>query len=270
MCLKGQRDAGASISVLGKRPSAKSGNLRQKAAKQRGIAGQSNLKAFMKPQAAPKPEQAQLPAINADDLRPASEGLCWPRELPADADSSRTAHLQAPQRNGVPDAAHGSLSQQCLCQESVTVEPALSRQAAGPERERQSIDRVCEREGGQASMQNGVSCRSSGPDDVDELVAAANQWEDVKSEPPSVCPVNCMSGCAVPTCLPVPYSDLSPKPCGPECGVPDETSLHVQPRRVFSRARLGSSGWSEGPQQRQRSRSRTPPRKLPGGRYSSA
>ena len=226
----------------------------------------------MKPQAAPKPEQAQLPVINADDSRPASEGQCWPRELRADADSSRTAHLQAPQRNGVPDASHGSLSQQCLCQESLTVEPALSRQAAGPERERQSIDRVCEREGGQAPMQNGASCRSSGPDNVDELVAAANQWEDVKSEPSSVCPVNCMSRCVVPDCLPIPYGDFPPKPCGPalECGVPDETSLHVQPRRVFSRARLGSSGWSEGPQQRRGSRSRTPPLRLPGGRYNSA
>ena len=211
MCLIGQRDAGASISVLGKRPSAKSGNSRQKAAKQRGLAGQSNLKAFMKPQAVPKPEQAQLPAVIADDFSLASQGQSRPRELLADADSSRAAHLQALQSNGVPDASHGSLSQQCLCQESLTVDPALGRQAAGPERERQSIDMVCEREGGQAPLQNGTSCRARGPDNVDELVAAANQWEDVKSEPPSVCPIKCMSRAAVPKCLPVPCCDTFPR-----------------------------------------------------------
>ena len=186
MCLNGQRDAGASISVLGKRPSAKSGNSRQKAAKQRGLPGQSSLKAFMKPQAAPKPEQAHLPAVIVDDSSLASQGQSRAGELPAAADSSRAVHLQALLRTGVPHASHGSLSQQCLCQESLTVDPALSRQPAGPERERRSSDVVCEREGGQAPLQVGTSCQRSGPDDVDELVAAANQWEDLKSEPPSV------------------------------------------------------------------------------------
>lgn len=211
MCLNGQRDAGASISVLGKRPSAKSGNSRQKAAKQRGLPGQSNLKAFMKPQAAPKPEQAQLPAVNADDSSLASQGQSLAGEVPAAVDGSRAAHVQALRRTGVPNASHGSLSQQCLCPESLTVDPALSRQAAGPKQERRSSDMVCETEGGQAPLQIGTSCQSSEPDEVDGLVAAANQWEDVKSEPPSVYPVNRMRMCAVPKCLPAPCSDVSPR-----------------------------------------------------------
>ena len=206
----------AGVSVLGKRPSAKSGNARQKAAKQKGAAGQSSLRAFMKPQAAPgagltqpppvpvqaaetlaafsepsqpsqQPQglshlhsQAENPAASglgealvASTAAPAAEPM--KHELGTDAPIvakqpllDRRQHVMSTQQSFV--RSQGALSQEHAVREQHSKAASGERGAAGAAAE-------------PAHLQSAPGCARAAPNELDELVAAATQWEDIKGGP---------------------------------------------------------------------------------------
>ena len=191
-CLKGlPKEASVSASVLGKRASAKIGNPKQKAAKQRGIAGQSSLKAFMRPQAVPQAEQtvpsgsiSQVGGFTAEASL-SSQVLTEPQQSQSQARSQPTS-LEANQvlqrqdvfGTGMHESADlggkGSHIRQLAC--SASSQPAVLREPQGSI-ERQGSDRASAENS--VPMQSKRSCASSEAD-VDELIDAASRWDEVK------------------------------------------------------------------------------------------
>ena len=174
--------------MLGKRPSAKSGNPKQKAARGRGVAGQSSLKAFMRPQAVPRAEQTASSALTSQDSDPVAEASLLSQDLteghemqnhlesqPVSMEASEAKHRQEVSSTGMLELAqHSSQTRQHAC--------LGSSQLAGVQKlqgslERQSFDRASA--DGLAHIQSKRSCASSEAD-VDELVDAATKWEEVK------------------------------------------------------------------------------------------
>ena len=170
--LKVPKEASASavISVLGKRPSARSGNPKQKAAKQKGIAGQSSLKAFMKPQTAPRPEQT-APSGLVYSISAAAKCYLPSLELNATQQTRNQVDSHSVQpRTG--EAERQDQLSSCM--------PDAVQHNSVPQRmsEGQDLDRMLGSVA--APIQSKVGCASSKVDDVDELVDAATQWEDTK------------------------------------------------------------------------------------------
>ncbi len=184
--LKAPKEASASGSVLGKRPSAKTGNPKQKSAKQRGIAGQSSLKAFMRPQAVQKAEQI-APEAFVSQASGATAGVSLLSREVADAQQMQSQARSQPVSSGTFETAQspgmGVPEMAELAQlDSQARQPACLSQAAGlrdPEGcfERQSSDRASAEDF--PPMQSKRSCASSEAD-VDELVDAATRWDEVK------------------------------------------------------------------------------------------
>lgn len=198
-CLKAQNEASAGASVLGKRPGAKLGSAKLKTAKQRGVAGQSSLKAFMRPQAALKAEQTlPLALISQDSGSTAAEPSLQSQEVTEAQQvhvqiqaSSQPAKLEASQlgqRQGLP-SMHMPVLAGSAQSGRPTTQPAclgLSQPAGFQEAQgglqQQSLVRSFM--AGAAPMH---SCASSGAD-VDALVDAATRWEEVKGLSPQDLP----------------------------------------------------------------------------------
>ena len=199
--LKAPNEDRAGASVLGKRPCAKVGNAKHKAAKQRGVAGQSSLKAFMRPQAAPKAECTLPSALISQDSGLTAEASLLSQELTEAQQmqiqiqaKSRSVNLepsQIVQRQGPPSMNMPGLADSAQSG-SPTVQPACLGflQPAGPHEaqgglQRQSSD--VSLTGGAVPVHSKRSCGSSRAD-VDELVDAATRWDEVKGplpqEPP--------------------------------------------------------------------------------------
>ena len=165
--------ASANVSVLGKRPSARSGNPKQKAAKQKGIAGQSSLKAFMKPQTAPWPEQT------APSSLPSSIGAAAECSLPSQELNGTQQTWNQVDSHSVQSRTSEAERQDQLssCMPDAVQHDSVPKKVS----EGQGLDRRLG--SAAASMQSKVSCASSKVDDVDELVHAATLWEDTKGFP---------------------------------------------------------------------------------------
>ena len=216
--------AGAGASVLGKRPGAKSGNARQKAVKQKGAAGQSSLRAFMKPQAAPRAGPTQPPPVPAQ----AAESLATFSE-PARASQQPhgSPRWRSQARDGAKNGATSSLGEasvsstalpdtEVVKHESGSDAPIVNKQPLSdrgqslvPTQEhpmssqgalsreqavREQHSRAASGEQGAAGaaaeaahLQSASSCAKAVPDELDELVAAATQWEDIKGGPFGSC-----------------------------------------------------------------------------------
>ena len=199
-CLTARKDASSSVSVsasasvLGKRPGAKSGSAKQKAAKQKGVAGQSRLKIFMRPHAGLKPEQttpASSSAVTPQDSVITAKALPQPQELapeqqmqsqpgsqPVSIEAARAALSETAPGTGVPELVTQDDSQIKQAASLGCMRAACFQDSAG-ELECESSGRASA--GRATSMQSKHSCVSSGVD-ADELVEAATRWEEVKGE----------------------------------------------------------------------------------------
>ena len=190
----------AGTSVLGKRPSAKSGNARQKAAKQKGAAGQSSLRAFMKPQAAPSAGLTQPPPVPvqaAETLAAFSEpsqpsqqpqGLSHlhsqaEKQAASGLGEALVASAAAPAAEPIkhewgadaPTVAKQPLSDRG--QHMTSTKPSTVRSQSVFSREHAAWEQRSK----MASGEQGAA--EAAPNELDELVAAATQWEDIKSGP---------------------------------------------------------------------------------------
>ena len=208
----------AGTSVLGKRPSAKSGNVRQKAARQKGAAGQSSLRAFMKPQAAPRAGLTHPPPVPVQ----AAESLAAFSEPPQPSHQPQgLSHLHSQAENqtasGLGDALVAStaataaqpvkhelgtdapiVAKQPLSdtgqhmmptqQSTVRSQGASSREHAVWDQPSRTAADEQGAAGAAAEAAHPQSAARAMPDEVDELVAAATQWEDIKGGPISRCP----------------------------------------------------------------------------------
>lgn len=211
----------AGTSVLGKRASAKSGSAWQKAAKRKGAAGQSSLKAFMKPQAAfgagstqaqasPAPVQASETLVNL--LEP-----CQPSQQPQGLSQMRSqaenqaasglgealvASTAAPAAEPIkhelgadaPTVAKQPLSdrgQHMTSTEQSTVrsQGVFSREHAAWKQRSRIASGEQGAAGAAAEAAHAQNAARAAPNELDELVASATQWEDIKGGPSWRCPL---------------------------------------------------------------------------------
>ena len=203
----------AGVSVLGKRPSAKSGNARQKAAKQKGAAGQSSLRAFMKPQAAPSAGLTQPPPVpvQAAETLAAFTEPSQPSQQPqglshlhSQAENQAASGLgealvastAAPAADSIKHelgADASTVAKQPLSdrgqhmtsteQSTVRSQGVFSREHAAWEQRSRIASGEQGAAGAAAEAAHPQSAARASPDEVDELVAAATQWEDIKGGP---------------------------------------------------------------------------------------
>ena len=186
--------------MLGKRPSAKAGNVRQKAARQKGAAGQSSLRAFMKPQAAPRAGLTQPPPVPvqaAENLAALSEpcqrsqqlqGLSY---LHSQADNQTASGLgEALVASTAAPAAEPIKHELGADAPTVAKQPLSDRGQHTTSTEQSTVrsQGVFSREHAAWEQRNRIASGEQGaagaaPNELDELVAAATQWEDIKGGP---------------------------------------------------------------------------------------